>query len=68
MPEKEYIEVETCCFNCRHKSICMVVQFMWNENFKPRLAAVMKPEDRPKFFEAVEKVLARLCTHFDPNI
>lgn len=68
MSKKEITEVETCCFNCRHKAICMVVQFMWNDKFKPRLAAVMRAENRVKFFEAVERVLARLCDHFDPNI
>lgn len=66
--EEEYLEVEVCCYNCRHKDICMIVQSMWDEKFKPRLKAVMKPEDRQKFFEAVERILARLCTHFDPNV
>lgn len=67
MPDREVLgEVQVECFNCRHKSICMIVNNLWPGDFKQRFGQVVKAEDRNKFFEAVERILARLCTHFDP--
>ena len=59
---------EICCFQCAHKLICNVVNPIWHPDFKKNLRKVAQLDRQQKFFEGVERMLARICDHFSPDI
>lgn len=59
---------DVTCFNCMNKSFCNVVNPMWDPNFKKNLGNVAERPRMVKFFEGVERMLARICDYFSPNI
>ena len=60
--------VETCCFNCRLKTICKIVSNIWSADFKKNIAPASEADKVQKFFEAAERLLARICDYFEPQL
>ena len=56
--------IEINCFNCANKEICIIVKSMFPIEFRSALAKVASRPDMQKFYEAVEKMLARICQSF----
>lgn len=59
---------ETCCFNCKNKEICRLVNNMWQPDFKRNLGLATVQDKRTKFFEAVERYLAKVCDYYELEI
>lgn len=59
---------EICCFQCGNKAFCNVVNSMWHPDFKKNLGNVAERPRMVKFTEGVERMLARICDHFNPAI
>jgi len=67
--KKDELEgIEVCCFNCRHKDICRIVNGIWHPDFKMNLQKAAELGNQQKFFEGVERMLARICDKFDSRI
>lgn len=62
--ELEEVMIEINCFNCENKEICIVIDRLFPVEFKTALAKVASHPDMAKFYEAVEKMLARICQSF----
>ena len=60
----EDVMIEINCFNCENKEICIVIDRLFPVEFKTALAKVASHQDMAKFYEAVEKMLARICQSF----
>lgn len=58
------VMIEINCFNCANKNICVVINNLFPPEFKSLLSRVASREDMQKFYEAVEKMLARICQNF----
>lgn len=68
MADKERLEdPEICCWNCRNKGICALVHGLYTKDFKGILLQVAGREKATMFFEAVERVLAKVCDFYDPS-
>ena len=61
------VMIEINCFNCANKGICIVIERLFPVEFKTLLARTATPQDMKKFYEAVEKMLARICQNFQES-
>ena len=68
MNRDELKAVETCCFNCRLKKICRIVNNIWSADFKKNIAQASEQDKIQKFIEASERLLARICDLFEPEL
>ena len=68
MNRDELKAVETCCFNCKLKSICQIVNNIWSPEFKKNIAKASEADKVQRFFEATERLLAKICDFFDPQL
>lgn len=68
MNRDELSPVEICCFNCRLKNICKIIGNIWSSEFKKNIAQASEADKIQKFFEASERLLAKICDYFDPQI
>lgn len=60
--------VETCCFNCKLKSICRIVNNIWSSEFKKNIAHASEADKVQRFFEAAERLIAKICDFYDPQL
>jgi len=60
--------VETCCFNCKLKSICQIINNIWSPEFKRNIAKAAEADKVQRFFEAVERFLANICDFYNPEL
>lgn len=67
--DKDKLEpLEVCCFNCQHKEICRLVNEIWHPQFKQRLRSIAPLNKQQQFFEAAERMLARICDKYNPGL
>lgn len=64
----ELTPTEVCCFNCKNKDICRLVNNIWHPDFKRNLGLATIADKRTKFFEAAERFLAKVCEYYEPEI
>lgn len=64
----DLVPKETCCFNCMNKPICRIVNSIWHPDFKRNLGLATIADKRTKFFEAVERFLAKVCEHYELEV
>jgi hypothetical protein len=60
--------LEVCCFNCQLKKICRIVNGIWHPQFKQNLREAAPLDKQQQFFEGVERMLARICDHYNPEL
>lgn len=68
MNKDELKAVEICCFNCKLKSICKIVNNIWSPEFKRNIAQAAEADKVQRFFEATERLLAKICDFYEPEI
>lgn len=64
----ELTSKEVCCYNCKTKDICRIINNIWHPEFKKNLGHATIPDKRTKFFEAVERFLAKVCEYYEPEV
>jgi hypothetical protein len=60
--------LETTCYNCSLKAMCIVVNNIYSPVFKAYLNKISEHQkNNQNFYEYVEKFLARICKYFHPK-